>query len=107
MCNTCKAEIGSLDINHFPCPGYLDTNHFSYPAAKAASTAAKAKEETFSGAFENVGFKMQTWIDCYGHQKSGPCNVISDVSYEELRVAAYDDAKRGLNLQLIAISYPK
>nr|GMC95400.1 DnaJ homolog subfamily C member 17 [Ipomoea batatas]GMD01525.1 DnaJ homolog subfamily C member 17 [Ipomoea batatas] len=32
---------------------------------------------------------------------SGPCNVIGDVSYEELRVAAYDDAKRGLNLQLI------
>nr|GME04635.1 zinc finger CCCH domain-containing protein 16 [Ipomoea batatas] len=40
-------------------------------------------------------------LTCYGHRKNGPCDVIGDVSYEELRVAAYDDAKRGLNLQSI------
>ncbi|THG07247.1 hypothetical protein TEA_023760 [Camellia sinensis var. sinensis] len=32
---------------------------------------------------------------------SSPCDIIGDVSYEELRAAAYDDAKRGLSLQSI------
>lgn len=32
---------------------------------------------------------------------SGPCDIVGDLSYEELRAAAYDDAKRGLNLQSI------
>jgi len=32
---------------------------------------------------------------------SGPCDIIGDVSYEELRAAAYDDYKRGLSLQSI------
>ncbi|KAI5659070.1 hypothetical protein M9H77_27863 [Catharanthus roseus] len=31
----------------------------------------------------------------------GPCDIVGDLSYEELRAAAYDDAKRGLNLQSI------
>ncbi|MQL91561.1 hypothetical protein Taro_024174, partial [Colocasia esculenta] len=30
-----------------------------------------------------------------------PCDIAGDVSYEELRAAAYDDAKRGINLQAI------
>ncbi|KAK9078916.1 hypothetical protein SSX86_002975 [Deinandra increscens subsp. villosa] len=42
------------------------------------------------------------WIlTCYGHRKYGPCDIIGDVSYEELRVSAYDDAKRGTNIQSI------
>ncbi|KAJ0697874.1 hypothetical protein HanOQP8_Chr10g0377211 [Helianthus annuus] len=32
---------------------------------------------------------------------SGPCDIIGDVSYEELRASAYDDAKRGTNVQSI------
>lgn len=32
---------------------------------------------------------------------SAPCDIIGDISYEELRAAAYDDAKRGLSLQSI------
>lgn len=33
--------------------------------------------------------------------RSAPCDIVGDVSSEELRAAAYDDAKRGLNLQSI------
>lgn len=40
-------------------------------------------------------------LTCYGHCKSGPCDIVGDVSYEELRAAAYEDARRGLPLQAI------
>lgn len=40
-------------------------------------------------------------LTCYGHCKNGPCDIVGDISYEELRAAAYDDAKRGLSLQSI------
>ncbi|XP_020266320.1 zinc finger CCCH domain-containing protein 46-like [Asparagus officinalis] len=30
-----------------------------------------------------------------------PCDIVGDVSYEELRVVAYEDAKKGLPLQAI------
>ncbi|THF94765.1 hypothetical protein TEA_007153 [Camellia sinensis var. sinensis] len=36
---------------------------------------------------------------CIMPKVSSPCDIIGDVSYEELRAAAYDDAKRGLSLQ--------
>ncbi|PKA51440.1 Zinc finger CCCH domain-containing protein 46 [Apostasia shenzhenica] len=40
-------------------------------------------------------------LTCYGHWKYLPCDIVGDVSYEELREAAYEDAKRGLALQSI------
>ncbi|KAI3803176.1 hypothetical protein L1987_31325 [Smallanthus sonchifolius] len=40
-------------------------------------------------------------LTCYGHCKYGPCDIIGDVSYEELKASAYDDAKRGSNIQSI------
>ncbi|CAL2224578.1 unnamed protein product [Prunus armeniaca] len=40
-------------------------------------------------------------LTCYGHWKNFPCDIVGDISYEELRAAAYDDAKRGLNMQSI------
>nr|XP_015869715.1 zinc finger CCCH domain-containing protein 16 isoform X5 [Ziziphus jujuba var. spinosa]XP_048329971.1 zinc finger CCCH domain-containing protein 16 isoform X5 [Ziziphus jujuba var. spinosa] len=49
--------------------------------------------------FEN---ERPLWkLTCYGHLKNAPCDIIGDISYEELRAAAYDDAKRGLSLQSI------
>uniref|UniRef100_A0A6N2KKY6 C3H1-type domain-containing protein n=1 Tax=Salix viminalis TaxID=40686 RepID=A0A6N2KKY6_SALVM len=51
---------------------------------------------------EDFEHERPLWkLTCYGHLKSGPCDIIGDVSYEELRAAAYDDYKRGLNLQSI------
>ena len=32
---------------------------------------------------------------------SQPCDIVGDVSYEELRAIAYDEAKRGISLQSI------
>lgn len=40
-------------------------------------------------------------LTCYGHYKYLPCDITGDVSYEELRAAAYDEAKRGISLQSI------
>lgn len=40
-------------------------------------------------------------LTCYGHRKNGPCDIDGDISFEELRAVAYEDARRGLNLQAI------
>uniref|UniRef100_A0A7C8ZMG3 C3H1-type domain-containing protein n=2 Tax=Opuntia streptacantha TaxID=393608 RepID=A0A7C8ZMG3_OPUST len=40
-------------------------------------------------------------LTCYGHYKYLPCDITGDVSYEELRATAYDEAKRGISLQSI------
>ncbi|KAJ4709697.1 Zinc finger CCCH domain-containing protein 16 [Melia azedarach] len=40
-------------------------------------------------------------LTCYGHWRNAPCDIVGDISYEELRAAAYDEAKRGLSLQSI------
>lgn len=49
--------------------------------------------------FEN---ERPLWkLTCYSHWKSAPCDIVGDISYEELRAAAYDDGKRGLSLQSI------
>ncbi|TKY67883.1 Zinc finger CCCH domain-containing protein 46 [Spatholobus suberectus] len=42
------------------------------------------------------------WIlTCYSHCKGAPCDIVGDISYEELRASAYEDAKRGTSLQSI------
>ncbi|XP_061346955.1 zinc finger CCCH domain-containing protein 46 isoform X2 [Gastrolobium bilobum] len=42
------------------------------------------------------------WIlTCYSHCKGAPCDIVGDISYEELRTAAYEDAKKGMSLQSI------
>ncbi|XWS52347.1 hypothetical protein CRYUN_Cryun11dG0060100 [Craigia yunnanensis] len=51
---------------------------------------------------EDFEHERPLWkFTCYSHWKNSPCDIIGDVSYEELRAAAYDDAKRGLSLQSI------
>jgi hypothetical protein len=40
-------------------------------------------------------------LTCYGHWKYFPCDVTGDISYEELRAVAYEEAKRGIPLQSI------
>lgn len=40
-------------------------------------------------------------LSCYSHFNGLPCDITGDISFEELRVAAYDDAKRGLPMQAI------
>lgn len=51
---------------------------------------------------EDFEHERPSWkLTCYGHCKYAPCDISGDISYEELRAAAYDDAKRGLSLQSI------
>ncbi|XP_059276605.1 zinc finger CCCH domain-containing protein 16 isoform X2 [Lycium ferocissimum] len=52
---------------------------------------------------EDFNNEKPMWLlTCYGHRKNfGPCDITGDVSYEELRAAAYDDAKRGQSLNSI------
>ncbi|KAH1038005.1 hypothetical protein J1N35_039748 [Gossypium stocksii] len=51
---------------------------------------------------EDFEHERPLWkLTCYSHWKYSPCDIVGDVSYEELRAAAYDDAKRGLSLQSI------
>lgn len=40
-------------------------------------------------------------LTCYSHSRNAPCEIVGDISYEELRTAAYDDARRGLSFQSI------
>ncbi|XP_054802410.1 zinc finger CCCH domain-containing protein 16-like isoform X2 [Prosopis cineraria] len=40
-------------------------------------------------------------LTCYGHCKGAPCDIVGDISYEELRAAAYEDATHGMALQSI------
>ncbi|GMN49568.1 hypothetical protein TIFTF001_018728 [Ficus carica] len=51
---------------------------------------------------EDFEHERPLWkLTCYGHWKNAPCDIVGDISYEELRTAAYDDAKRGLIFQSI------
>ncbi|XP_023753978.1 zinc finger CCCH domain-containing protein 46 isoform X1 [Lactuca sativa] len=51
---------------------------------------------------EDYEHETPLWkLTCYGHCKYGPCDIIGDISCEELRAAAYDDAKRGMNIQSV------
>ncbi|KAG9450168.1 hypothetical protein H6P81_010133 [Aristolochia fimbriata] len=51
---------------------------------------------------EDLQNERPLWkLTCYGHCKNRPCDVHGDISYEELRAQAYDDAKKGLSLQSI------
>ncbi|KAF9613182.1 hypothetical protein IFM89_005953 [Coptis chinensis] len=42
-------------------------------------------------------------LTCYAHWRHLPCDIWGDVSYEELRAAAYDDAKKGLSLLSVMV----
>lgn len=51
---------------------------------------------------EDLKNELPLWtLTCYTHWRYLPCDIKGDISYEELRFAAYDDAKRGLSLQQI------
>ncbi|KAL8036077.1 hypothetical protein ABFX02_12G136400 [Erythranthe guttata] len=51
---------------------------------------------------EDFQHEKPLWkLTCYGHNKNGPCDIVGDISCEELRALAYDDAKNGTNFPLI------
>lgn len=51
---------------------------------------------------KDFGNESPLWkLTCYGHVNYGPCDIVGDTSYEELRALAYEDAKSGLCLEAI------
>ncbi|XP_047327723.1 zinc finger CCCH domain-containing protein 16 isoform X2 [Impatiens glandulifera] len=51
---------------------------------------------------EDFEHERPLWkLTCYGHNKGSPCDIVGDISFEELRATAYNDAKQGLALQFI------
>lgn len=51
---------------------------------------------------EDFEHERPLWkLTCYAHNKSAPCDIVGDMSCEELRAAAYNDANHGLSLQSI------
>ncbi|XP_078437599.1 zinc finger C-x8-C-x5-C-x3-H type family protein isoform X2 [Wolffia australiana] len=51
---------------------------------------------------EDFDHERPLWkLTCYGHNRGMRCDIMGDVSYEELRAAAYEDARKGLSLQTI------
>ncbi|GER36124.1 zinc finger CCCH-type family protein [Striga asiatica] len=55
---------------------------------------------------EDLENERPQWkLTCYGHDKIGPCDIVGDVSCEELRALAYDDSRQGKSLQLIVRQY--
>ncbi|KAI4351480.1 hypothetical protein L6164_005846 [Bauhinia variegata] len=51
---------------------------------------------------EDYEHEKPLWkLTCYGHNKYAPCDIVGDVSFEELRAAAYADSKQGMSLQSI------
>ncbi|GFP82152.1 zinc finger CCCH domain-containing protein 16 [Phtheirospermum japonicum] len=51
---------------------------------------------------EDFEHEKPLWkLTCYAHNKNGPCDIVGDISCEELRALAYDEAKQGKSLPLI------
>ncbi|KAH6807083.1 hypothetical protein C2S51_028191 [Perilla frutescens var. frutescens] len=51
---------------------------------------------------EDLENEKPNWkLTCYGHSRNGPCDIVGDISYDELRALAYDDYKHGKSLQSI------
>ncbi|XP_057517151.1 zinc finger CCCH domain-containing protein 16 [Amaranthus tricolor] len=68
-------------------------------AANHTCTDPDSCKRLFAEDFQN---ERPLWkLTCYGHYKYLPCDITGDISYEELRALAYDDAKRGISLQSI------
>ncbi|KAK2972701.1 hypothetical protein RJ640_025552, partial [Escallonia rubra] len=69
------------------------------PAASHTCTDPESCKRLMIEDFKN---ERPLWkLTCYGHSKTGPCDIVGDISYEELRAAAYTDAKLGLSLPSI------
>ncbi|KAI3790427.1 hypothetical protein L2E82_03456 [Cichorium intybus] len=109
-----NSQTGSKPNNPFK-PGENKWSRFS-PINPANSSAPQKQDNQASAAnhvctdsesckrqiSEDYQHEKPLWkLTCYGHVKYGPCDIIGDISSEELRAVAYDDAKRGINIQSI------
>ncbi|XP_057806574.1 zinc finger CCCH domain-containing protein 16 isoform X2 [Salvia miltiorrhiza] len=83
------------NINNSSAPASRQPNN-QPPAANHTCTDPESCKRVILEDLEN---EKPLWkLTCYGHRKDGPCDVVGDVSYDELRALAYDDAKHGKSL---------
>ncbi|KAF4363039.1 hypothetical protein G4B88_031573 [Cannabis sativa] len=79
-----------------------NANNTSESQSQTTNHKCTDRESCRRVAVEDFQHERPLWrLTCYGHWKNAPCDIVGDISYEELRMAAYDDAKRGLSLQTI------
>ncbi|CAD5186218.1 unnamed protein product [Musa acuminata subsp. malaccensis] len=81
-----------------------NTNSLQHTEAQPQAPAHKCTdpESCKRQIVEDYKNEAPLWkLTCYGHRKNGPCDIVGDISFEELRAAAYEDARQGLSLQSI------
>ncbi|KAK9146079.1 hypothetical protein Sjap_005982 [Stephania japonica] len=109
-----QSNFASQPRNQFK-PGENKWNRFN-PLAGANSTPARQPDNQGQVAdhkcndpelckrqiAEDFKNERPLWhLTCYAHWKYLPCDIIGDISYDELRLAAYVDAKQGLDFPSI------
>ncbi|KAK9087985.1 hypothetical protein Syun_030379 [Stephania yunnanensis] len=108
------SDSASQPRNQFK-PGENKWNRFN-PLAGANSTPARQSDNQGQVAdhkctdpelckrqvAEDFKNERPLWhLTCYAHLKYLPCDIVGDISYDELRLAAYVDAKQGLDFPSI------
>ncbi|KAG6430229.1 hypothetical protein SASPL_108292 [Salvia splendens] len=81
------------------------------PASRQANNQPSAANHTCTATdiesckrviLEDLENEKPLWkLTCYGHSRNGPCDIVGDISYDELRALAYDDAKHGKDIASI------
>ncbi|CAI0553466.1 unnamed protein product [Linum tenue] len=83
-------------------PGASTTKQQADNKRQAANHTCTDPESCKRMIAEDFEQERPIWkLTCYSHSRNGHCDIVGDISYEELRAVAYDDAKRGVNLQSI------
>ncbi|KAL1532942.1 zinc finger CCCH domain-containing protein 16-like [Salvia divinorum] len=88
------------NINNSSASASRQTNN-QHSAANHTCTATDT-ESCKRVILEDLENEKPLWkLTCYGHSRNGPCDIVGDISYDELRALAYDDAKHGKNIASI------
>ncbi|XP_042049691.1 zinc finger CCCH domain-containing protein 16-like isoform X1 [Salvia splendens] len=90
---------------------FSNVNNSSAPASRQANNQPSAANHTCTATdiesckrviLEDLENEKPLWkLTCYGHSRNGPCDIVGDISYDELRALAYDDAKHGKDIASI------
>ncbi|KAG6389025.1 hypothetical protein SASPL_150466 [Salvia splendens] len=89
---------------------FSNVNNSSAPASRPANNQPSAANHTCTTdiesckrvILEDLENEKPLWkLTCYGHSRNGPCDIVGDISYDELRALAYDDAKHGKDIASI------
>ncbi|KAK4382851.1 Zinc finger CCCH domain-containing protein 46 [Sesamum angolense] len=97
------------DIHLKIVDSFLSINNSSASASRQSENQSQAPNHKCTDSescrrviVEDLENEKPLWkLTCYGHNRNGPCDIVGDISCEELRALAYDDAKQGKSLQFI------